>query len=225
MGDLERQAGDLVEILGEGESVVDAAANAPAPTPTNNPVAPNLSELGQMVREARKAKGWTLEETGRRAGIGRSTLSKIENNQTSPGFDIVHRLTQTLDLKTPNLFLQSGKSDISGRRDVTRAGQGETIQTATYAHELLCNDLTSKSMLPYVSTIKARDISEFGDWIRHRGEEFMYVLSGALELHTEHYRPLTMEAGDSVYYDSGMGHGCVSTSQEDAVVLWVSLER
>lgn len=225
MGDLERQAGELVEILGEGESIVESAANAAAPTPINNPVAPNLSELGQMVREARKAKGWTLEETGRRAGIGRSTLSKIENNQTSPGFDIVHRLTQTLDLKTPNLFLQSGKSDISGRRDVTRAGQGEAIQTATYAHELLCNDLTSKSMLPYVSTIKARDISEFGDWIRHRGEEFMYVLSGALELHTEHYRPLAMKAGDSVYYDSGMGHGCVSTSKEDAVVLWVSLER
>lgn len=225
MGDLERQAGELVEVLGEGESIVDSAANAAAPTPANNPVAPNLSELGQMVREARKAKGWTLEETGRRAGIGRSTLSKIENNQTSPGFDIVHRLTQTLDLKTPNLFLQSGKSDISGRRDVTRAGTGEAIQTATYAHELLCNDLTSKSMLPYVSTIKARDISEFGDWIRHRGEEFMYVLSGALELHTEHYRPLPMKAGDSVYYDSGMGHGCVSTSEEDAVVLWVSLER
>ncbi|PLW78448.1 transcriptional regulator [Cohaesibacter celericrescens] len=178
-----------------------------------------------MVREARKKKGWTLEETGRHAGIGRSTLSKIENGQTSPGFDIVRRLTQSLELETPNLFLQTGKSDLSGRRDVTRAGEGEPKLTATYSHELLCNELTSKSMLPYVSTIKARDISDFGDWIRHRGEEFMYVLSGTLELHTEHYRPLAMKAGDSVYYDSAMGHCCLSTSTQDAVVLWVSLER
>lgn len=225
MGDLERQVGDTVEVLGDGESVVEANSQFSTSSLATGPVAPNLSELGQMVREARKAKGWTLEETGRRAGIGRSTLSKIENNQTSPGFDIVRRLTQTLDLKTPNLFLQSGMSDISGRRAITRAGDGEPIQTATYAHELLCNELTSKSMLPYVSIIKARDISEFGDWIRHHGEEFMFVLSGELELHTEHYRPLAMKAGDSVYYDSGMGHGCVSTSEEDAVVLWVSLER
>lgn len=187
--------------------------------------ATDLAALGQMVREARKRLGWTLEETGRRAGIGRSTLSKIENNQTSPGFDIVRRLTTTLNLETPQLFLQSGLSDISGRRDVTRNGQGEHKTTATYAHELLCNDLSSKSMLPYISTITARDISEFENWIRHRGEEFMLVLSGDLMFHTEHYRPLAMSVGDSVYYDSDMGHCCVSTGEEDAKVLWVSLER
>lgn len=187
--------------------------------------ASDMAALGQMVREARKRKGWTLEETCRRAGIGRSTLSKIENNQTRPGFDIVRRLTQALELETPQLFLQSAQSDISGRRDVTRAGAGELKETPTYRHELLCTELASKQMLPYVSRIKARDVSEFDTWIRHRGEEFMYVLSGTVVLHTEHYRPLTMEAGDSIYYDSGMGHCCVSVSDEDAVVLWVSLER
>ncbi len=223
MGDLDKQGNLPQEVEASGDQASTGPSAAASLGDKNS--APNLSELGQMVREARKRKGWTLEETGRQAGIGRSTLSKIENNQTSPGFDIVRRLTQTLELETPNLFLQSGKSDISGRRDVTRSGEGEPKETATYAHELLCNELTSKSMLPYISTIKARDVSDFGDWIRHRGEEFMFVLSGELDLHTEHYRPLPMKAGDSVYYDSGMGHCCVSTSKEDAVVLWVSLER
>ena len=226
MGDIERDGQGTIESLHEGASVTEAIAGAPSPTGASaTAAAPDLDAIGLMVREARKKKGWTLEEAGRHAGIGRSTLSKIENGQTSPGFDIVRRLTQALELETPNLFLQSGKSALSGRRDVTRKGQGEPKVTATYSHELLCNELTSKSMLPYVSTIKARDISDFGDWIRHRGEEFMYVLSGELELHTEHYRPLSMKAGDSVYYDSSMGHCCVSTSNEDAVVLWVSLER
>ena len=66
--------------------------------------------LGKSIRDARIAKGWTLEETGRAAGIGRSTLSKIENNQTRPSFDIVRRLTQALDMNSPQLFLQSGQS-------------------------------------------------------------------------------------------------------------------
>lgn len=181
--------------------------------------------LGGLVREARKRKGWTLDETGKRAGIGRSTLSKIENNQTKPSFEIVRRLTKALELETPQLFLQSGHNDISGRRDVTFGGQGELKNTPTYQHELLCSDLTSKSMLPYISTISARSISEFTEWIRHRGEEFLYVLEGEIELHTEHYRPLRLKAGDSVYYDSGMGHCCISLSKTDARVLWVSLER
>ncbi|NVO58238.1 helix-turn-helix transcriptional regulator [Rhodobacteraceae bacterium B1Z28] len=180
--------------------------------------------LGLSIRDARRAKGWTLEEAGRAAGIGRSTLSKIENNQTRPSFDIVRRLTQALDISTPQLFLQSGQSGISGRRDFTPKGAGEIRKTATYLHELLCPELTSKRMLPYIATITARDISEFDTWVRHSGEEFMYVLSGELIFVSEHYRPLPMKAGDSLYYDSGMGHGCISTSKEDAQVLWVSLE-
>ncbi|KUJ73221.1 transcriptional regulator [Ruegeria marisrubri] len=185
--------------------------------------APDGELLGKMIRDARKEKGLTLEEAAKAAAIGRSTLSKIENNQTRPSFEIIRRLMQTLDLETPQLFVQSAQSDISGRRDHTRAGEGEHQVTRTYDHELLCNELTTKRMVPYISTIKARDVTEFDTWVRHRGEEFMYVISGEVILYTEHYRPLHMKAGDSVYYDSGMGHGCVSTSEEDARVLWVSL--
>ncbi|UWQ29435.1 helix-turn-helix domain-containing protein [Leisingera sp. M523] len=186
--------------------------------------APDGEVLGKMIRDARKEKGLTLEEAARAAAIGRSTLSKIENNQTRPSFEIIRRLMQTLELETPQLFVQSGQSGVTGRRDFTRTGLGEHKETSTYDHELLCSELTSKRMVPYISTIKARDVTEFDNWVRHQGEEFMFVLSGQLILYTEHYRPLRMGAGDSVYYDSGMGHGCVSVSKEDARVLWVSLE-
>ncbi len=194
--------------------------SGPAPEPTE---APDGEVLGRMIREARKDKGLTLDEAAKAAAIGRSTLSKIENNQTRPSFDIIRRLMQTLELRTPQLFVQSAKTDISGRRDFTRTGDGEHQVTSTYDHELLCTELTSKRMLPYISTIKARDVTEFDNWVRHSGEEFMYVISGDVTLFTEHYRPLSMRAGDSVYYDSSMGHGCISTSEEPAKVLWVSL--
>ncbi|WP_120500173.1 helix-turn-helix domain-containing protein [Roseovarius sp. EL26] len=186
--------------------------------------APDGEILGKMIRDARKEMGLTLEETAKAAAIGRSTLSKIENNQTKPSFEIIRRLMQTLELRTPQLFVQSSQTGISGRRDYTKKDKGEHQVTRTYDHELLCTDLTSKRMLPYISAIKARDVTEFDSWVRHSGEEFMYVISGELTLYTEHYRPLPMQAGDSVYYDSSMGHGCVSTSEEDAKVLWVSLE-
>jgi transcriptional regulator with XRE-family HTH domain len=186
--------------------------------------APDGEILGKMIRDARKEKGLTLEEAAKAAAIGRSTLSKIENNQTRPSFEIIRRLMQTLELETPQLFVQSGQGGVTGRRDYTPTGSGEHKETATYDHELLCSDLTSKRMVPYISTIKARDVTEFDNWVRHQGEEFMFVLSGEVILYTEHYRPLRMGPGDSVYYDSGMGHGCVSTSAEDARVLWVSLE-
>ncbi len=179
-------------------------------------------QLGAALREARQRKGWTLETTAAETGVGRSTLSKIENGQTSPGFEIVQKLAARLELGLPQLFLPAGGNGLRGRRDVTRKGDGQKRSTPTYEHELLCAEMVDKKMLPYLSRIKARSVDDFDDWIRHDGEEFLLVLEGAVELHTEYYRPLALTVGDSVYYDGGMGHACVSTSSDDALVLWVS---
>ena len=65
-------------------------------------------------------------------------------------------------------------------------------------------------------------MEEFDGWVRHDGEEFLYVLTGAITLFTEFYEPLDMKRGDSAYYDATMGHNVVSTSAEDATILWVT---
>jgi mannose-6-phosphate isomerase-like protein (cupin superfamily) len=77
-------------------------------------------------------------------------------------------------------------------------------------------------MLPYHAIIRARDLEEFDGWVRHDGEEFLYVLTGMARLYTEFYEPLDLRRGDSVYYDATMGHNLISLSDEDATVLWVT---
>jgi quercetin dioxygenase-like cupin family protein len=44
-------------------------------------------------------------------------------------------------------------------------------------------------------------------------------------LHTEFYEAVTLSEGDSIYYDAGMGHLCISVSPKDALVLWVPVKR
>jgi quercetin dioxygenase-like cupin family protein len=48
------------------------------------------------------------------------------------------------------------------------------------------------------------------------------VLSGEISFYSEFYEPVRLAEGDSLYYDSGMGHACVSESEQDAQILWVS---
>ena len=33
-------------------------------------------------------------------------------------------------------------------------------------------------MTPYYTTVRARSIEKFEGWVRHDGEEFLYVLTG-----------------------------------------------
>ena len=178
--------------------------------------------LGKRVRDLRKARGWTLEQAAVQAGLARSTLSKIENGQMSPTYEALRKLAGGLAVSVPQLFTPPSRAQVTGRRAVTRAGEGQAQATATYEHELLAQALTRKQMLPYRARIRARDITEFDGWVRHDGEEFLYVLTGVVRLYTEFYEPVDMKRGDSAYYDATMGHNVVSVSEEDAMVLWVT---
>ncbi len=178
--------------------------------------------LGQRVRALRKAKKWTLEQAAKKAGLARSTLSKIENEQMSPTFDAVKKLAEGLDISVPQLFTPPESEVKLARMAVTKNGEGQQHSTSTYEHEILAPELKSKQMLPYRARVRARSIEEFEGWVRHGGEEFLYVLTGVIKLYTEFYEPVEMRRGDSAYYDATMGHNVISTSQEDAVILWVT---
>ncbi|MHC0052878.1 helix-turn-helix domain-containing protein [Actibacterium sp. D379-3] len=178
--------------------------------------------LGQRVRELRTARGWTLEQAANQAGLARSTLSKIENGQMSPTYEALKKLAGGLAISVPQLFTPPQKTQANGRMTVTPSGQGAAHATTTYEHELLAGALTKKQMLPYRARIRARSMDEFDGWVRHDGEEFLYVLTGVITLYTEFYEPLEMRRGDSAYYDATMGHNVISTSAEDATILWVT---
>ena len=178
--------------------------------------------FGQRVRDLRKAKGWTLDQAATQAGLARSTLPKIENGQMSPTYVAVKKLAEGLKITVPQLFTPAGSAQVSGRMAVTKSGTGQGHVTATYEHELLANGLTQKHMLPYRATIRARSMDEFNGWVRHDGEEFLYVLTGVTRLYTEFYEPQDLRRGDSAYYDATMGHNVISLSDEAATILWVT---
>src|SRR6056300_1509605 len=179
-------------------------------------------DLGSRVRDLRKARNWTLEQAAQQAGLARSTLSKIENGQMSPTYDALKKLAVGLDISVPQLFTPPVKDQINGRMVITKNGQGTAHATTTYEHELLADGLTKKQMLPYRARVRARSIDEFDGWVRHDGEEFLYVLTGVVRLYTEFYEPIEMRRGDTAYYDASMGHNVVSLSNEDATILWVT---
>ncbi len=179
-------------------------------------------DLGARVRELRKARGWTLEQAAKQAGLARSTLSKIENAQMSPTYDALKKLAVGLEITIPQLFTPPAAEQINGRMAITKMGEGKAKATTTYEHELLADTLRKKQMLPYRARVRARSMEEFDGWVRHDGEEFLYVLTGVIMLYTEFYEPVELRRGDSAYYDAAMGHNVISTSAEDATILWVT---
>ena len=190
----------------------------PKPDANGKPRSPNL---GAQLRKLRRARGWTLADVAARSGISQSTLSKVENQQLSLTYDNIIRLAEGLEVDVSELFADSGSSMANSRRSVTRHGEGHRQATKNYDYYYLGADLANKQMLPIYTFIKCHDIADFGPLVQHSGEEFIYVLRGAIEVHTEHYAPVRLNQGDGIYLDSNMAHAYISVSKEDAVVLGV----
>lgn len=178
-------------------------------------------ELGARVRGLRSRAGLTIKQVAERAGISPSAISKIENNLLSPTYDNIIRLAHGLGVDISELFSSARKQAPHGRRSLTRAGQGDYIRTRAYTLEMLCSDLTAKRMQPMKARLRAHEAREFGTLVAHAGEEVVLVLKGRVTLLTEFYAPMTLEEGDSVYFDSTMGHALLSAGAEDAEIFWV----
>jgi transcriptional regulator with XRE-family HTH domain len=168
------------------------------------------SHLGTALRNFRQQRGLTLAELSRRTGFSISSLSKVEHNQLSFSYDKLIRLAEGLDTDVSQLFVPSPGLTTTTRRSITRSGEGENVTTSNYDHRYLNIDVIHKKLIPIFIEVRARTLEEFGELVRHAGEEFVYVLEGEIELHTEHYAPMVLRPGDSAYLDSTMGHGYIA---------------
>jgi transcriptional regulator with XRE-family HTH domain len=187
---------------------------------------PQTSSLpGLALRSARLDQGLTLRELATRTGLPFSTLSKLENGKMGMSYDKLVLLAQALRIDIGTLVaaapVERPATQAVGRRSITRAGQPPNSSSERYQHRYLAPDLLGKIMVPMIIDIEARSLEEHRGIVRHEGEEYLYVVSGSMELHSDLYAPLRLDQGDSIYFDSGMAHAYVCVSDEPCRVLSV----
>jgi transcriptional regulator with XRE-family HTH domain len=179
--------------------------------------------FGERVRALRHQAGLSQAELAQRAGLAPSSVSKVETGQMSPTYDVLLRLAKGLSLDLSDLLTPEARGAPPGaslaRLAVSRAGEGPVQSAGVYTYFPLATGLRRKLMDPTLVRLEVRDIHAFGDLIRHPGEEFVLVLEGATELHTEHYEVMRLEKGDSCYYDATMGHAFVRATDGPALIL------
>jgi transcriptional regulator with XRE-family HTH domain len=178
---------------------------------------------GSALRAFRVQRGWTLAEVSSRTGLSIPTLSKLENDKMSLTYDKLVKISTGMGIELGELFSAgrpSGKQKgMTGRRCINRAGEGNSIETRNYLNVYLATELLHKRFVPIYGELRATSIEEFGEMIRHAGEEFVYVLEGTIEFHTELYAPVKLKAGDSMYFDSGMAHAYLAASPGPCRIL------
>ncbi len=189
------------------------------------------AQPGASLKKLRIRKGLTLLELSERTGLPASSVSRMENGKTALTFDKLLKFSEALGVDVMEVIGDTGgaspspsvpteaQRDGAMRRSIGRAGEGEVVETPRGNYLYLVAELLHKQFVPIVGDVLAKDISTYGEYAQHPGEEFVYVLSGTLELHTEMYTPAVLEEGDYVYFDSGMRHAYIARGDKPCRVL------
>ena len=178
--------------------------------------------IGGLLRSLRARKGWTLKQMSEHAGIPLSTLSKVEHDRLTLTYDKLLQLSQRLNLRMSELFAEQAEAPeppVTARRSIGRVDDAIRVTTPNYDYYYLCPELRRKRMIPVLTRVRAKTIAEFGELVHHSGEEYIHVLEGRMEVHTEFYDPIVLAAGEGVYIDSNMGHAYIAAEGCDEVLL------
>ena len=183
---------------------------------------PQHQTIGSLLRALRNRNNWTLKEMSQRCGIPLSTLSKVEHDRLSLTYDKLLLISQRLNIRMSELFAEEGavpEPAVTARRSIGRIDDAVRVTTPNYDYFYLCPELRRKRMIPVLTRVRAKSIAEFGELVRHPGEEYIHVIEGRAEVHTEFYDPIVLEAGESVYIDSNMGHAYIAAEGCEEVLL------
>jgi len=162
---------------------------------------------------------------GQRTGIPVSTLSKVEHDRLTLSYDKLVDLSRRLNIRISELFADPAgavEPAVTARRSIGLMDDAVRVNTKNYDYYYLCPELRRKRMIPVLTRIRAKTAQEFGDLVRHSGEEYIYVLKGSIKVLTEFYDPVNLAVGESIYLDSNMGHAYVTAEGcDEATVLGV----
>jgi transcriptional regulator with XRE-family HTH domain len=188
-------------------------------------VASPVPTLGALLRALRSRNNWTLKQMSEESGIPVSTLSKVEHDRLTLTYDKLYQLSQRLGMRMSELFAETGddaSQPVTARRSLGDMARSVRVETPNYDYYYLCTELRRKRMIPVISKIRAKTTEQFGELVRHAGEEFVYVLKGRIIVATEFYDTVTLEEGQSIYIDSSMGHAYLAAEGcDEAEVLAV----
>lgn len=166
--------------------------------------------IGAKMTTLRESLGLSVEELAERSGCDSATITSLESGETAPSLAPLIKLTRAMGVRLGTLL--DDETELGPI--VTRAGYAgavsrlKDLETASDGGMLgffsLASGKVSRHMEPFIVDVQPASAGTH-DLSSHEGEEFLYVLDGAIEV-AYGKAAHVLGTGDSIYYDSIVPH-------------------
>lgn len=183
--------------------------------------------VGLKIKGIRESKNISLEEMAERSGLSTEQIVSIETDEHLPSLGPLIKIARALGVRL-GTFLDD--SDELGPVVCRAAERDNSISFSNGAasarkhmeYHALAKEKAGRHMEPFIIDIQPSEEKDF-QLSAHEGEEFIYVMSGELEIDYGKTKYLLKE-GDSIYYDSIVKHhvhGVVGKAAKILAVVYI----
>lgn len=176
-----------------------------------------ILEIASRVRELRELSEISCRDIAEKLGLETSVYESFENGTKDIPASILLELAKIF--KVDSTVLLTGQEARLHIFSVTRAGKGTSVERRKqYKYEALATSFINKKAEPFIVTVEPKPSGTPVKTASHPGQEFNYILKGRLKLYI-HSNEITLEAGDSIYFDAGYEHAMAALDNNPAVFL------
>ncbi|MGD9611736.1 MAG: helix-turn-helix domain-containing protein [Kiritimatiellia bacterium] len=170
---------------------------------------PELNLIGPRIRQLREHRELSGEALAQRAGCSAAMIAALEAGELVPSLTPLFRLARGLGVRLGTLLddqAQDGPAIVrQGDAGVTVhfSGNDPARTHSTLDFHSLAPHKAARNMEPFLVDVHPAPADVALN--EHEGEEFIYVLSGRIEV--RYGKDVhQLDAGDSIYYESVVPH-------------------
>ncbi len=170
--------------------------------------------IAARIKELREIAGISAESFANELDINKELLQQYENGNTDIPVGFLYKVAQHFHLELSALL--RGDEPKLHVYSVTRKGKGLNVdRRKQYKYESLASNFIHKKVEPFVVNVEPNAPLETNN---HPGQEFNYVLAGSLMIVVDSHE-ITLNEGDSIYFDSGYPHAMKALNDKPAKFL------
>ena len=179
--------------------------------------------IGSSIKKLRLARKLTLQAVASETGFSTALLSQIENDNVSPPIATLSKIAKFFDVKMARFF---SEDEDDRKFEIVRADERTTVPRVLskdgsnqgYSYESLSFYKQNKKMDAFMVTV--HEMAQEASTYCHDGEEFIFVMSGTAKFLLDD-QVFILNEGDSIYFESTLGHRLLSQDGKEVKVLVV----
>lgn len=181
------------------------------------PMSDQVKQISARIKDLREIAALSVETLSKELGVSTELYREYESGSIDIPIGFLYEVANKFNVELTAIL--TGEGPRLRTYCLVRKGKGVSVDRRNpYKYNSLAYNFINKASEPFLVSVEPDNDDSPVHLSSHPGQEFNYVLEGTLMIYVDGHQ-LTLNEGDSLYFDSGCSHGMKAVGGKTARFL------